>query len=344
MKEMSSIMSATPIRIGIVGCGKIATCSHIPAFKACAGTRITALFDVDAAKAEAARSSLVPDAEVFSDYDRLLQSGLVDAVTICTPNDTHRPLTLAALGAGLHVLCEKPMAATLPEATEMIEAARAAGRILQINQSCRYSPLYAKVAELVHSGAIGEPRHARCIRAGGSTPDMGWSPGATWFVQKAHQGGLVLDIGIHMADMLRWVVGEVDEVAAYVDTWKPDIDVPDNVSALFRFRNGATGVLELSWTLPVGAGLLEVYGTAGTLRVGFGGAAIELLKREEGKTVTTAVEPATGLPTSFTGFLAAIRGEGESITPGEYGRRALALCDAIMRSSESGQFVKVEHF
>ncbi len=337
-------MSTSPVRIGVVGCGKIATCSHLPGFGKCPQAKLTALFDVDGAKAEATRASLAPEAKIFTDLAQLLGSGLVDAVTVCTPNHLHRPQTLQALAAGKHVLCEKPMAATLPEASEMIEAARRAGRVLQINQSCRYAPVYAKLAELVAAGEIGTVRHARCIRAGGNTPDVGWSPGASWFTSKASQGGLVLDIGIHMADVLRWVVGEVDQIAALVDTWKPGIDVPDNVSALFRFQNGATGILELSWTLPAGAGLLEIYGTAGTLRTGFGSAQIELLKPVDGKVQTTAVEPAASLPDSYACFVDAIQGRAASPTSGEYGRRALALCDAIMRSSESGKFEKVQHF
>ena len=333
------------VRMGVVGCGKIATSSHMPALNKVPGARITALFDTDQSKAEAARQASAPDAEIFQDYDSLLKSGLVDAVTICTPNSLHCPQTLAALRAGLHVLCEKPIAATLPEATEMVECARAQGRVLHINQSIRYSGLYVKVAELVHSGAIGQPRHIRCIRAGGSTPDVGWSPGATWFVNKSFQGGLVLDIGIHMADMMRWLFGDVARISALVDTWKEGIDVPDNVSALFRFQNGATGILELSWTLPSGAGLLEVYGDQGTIRLGFAGdKPIELIQKTEDGLKSTVHQAAPNVPISFESLVAAVSGETASLTPGEYGRRALALCDAVVRSAEAGTFVEVEHF
>ena len=333
------------IRVGVIGCGKIATCSHVPKLTSSPGASVTALFDTDRQKMESLRQELAPDAEPFEDYDGLLASGLVDAVTICTPNRFHHPQTIAALQAGLHVLCEKPMAGDLEAATEMVDCARAQDRVLHINQSGRYSPLYTKVAELVHNGSIGEPKHVRCIRAGGNTPDCGWSPGATWFVQKSFQGGVVLDIGIHMADLLRWLMGAVDRIAALVDTWKEGIDVPDNVSALFRFKSGATGILELSWTLPSGAGLLEVYGSEGSIRTGFGAAKpIELTQRVDGELRTAEHEAATNVPNSFENFVAAARGEAPSLTPGEYGRRALALCDTITRSAEAGVFLDVPRF
>jgi predicted dehydrogenase len=148
-----------------------------------------------------------------------------------------------------------------------------------------------------------------------------------------------------MADLLRWLMGDVERIAALVDTWKEGIDVPDNVSALFRFKSGATGILELSWTLPSGAGLLEVYGDQGTLRQGFSSdKPIELIQRVDGEMRATVEKPAAGVPNSFENFAAAIRGEAPSMTPGEYGRRALALCDTMVRSSEAGTFVQVPHF
>lgn len=333
------------IRIGVVGCGMIATRSHVPKFNSTVGAKVTALLDIVPEKMAAMQKNLVPDAKTFDDYDTMLASGLIDAVTICTPNSLHHPQTITALKAGMHVLCEKPMAGTLEGATEMVECARAQGKILHINQSGRYAPWNVKIVELVHSGAIGTPRHIRCIRAHGNTPDCGWSPGATWFVSKKFYGGLVLDLGIHMADLMRWIVGDVISISALVDTWKKGIDVPDNVSALFRFENGATGILELSWTFPAGGTFLEVYGDEGTLRTGFSAEKpIELIQRVDGELKTTIHQQATGVEDSFQSFVAAVNGTAPSTTPGEYGRRALALCDTIVKSAEAGTFLDVPTF
>lgn len=336
-------MSQNPIRIGVAGCGKIASSSQIPGFLKCADARITALFDTDASRAEAVRASKAPDAQVFQDFEGMLRSGKIDGVTLCTPNFLHHPMTLSALAAGVHVLCEKPMAATLKEADEMIAAARRAERVLQINQSCRYLPVYRRLAELVALGEIGKVHHIRCMRSGGNSPDMAWSPGATWFVSKQAQGGVLLDIGIHMADIMRHIVGEVESVSAVVDTRRSDIDVPDNVSALMRFQSGATGVLELSWTFPVGAGLLEIYGSAGTLRTGFGPAGIEIIKPGTPKPETRLESPVDDGFSSYASFIEAIQGKTPSPTSGEYGRRALALCAAMDESSRTGAFIRVDH-
>jgi len=334
---------AGQIRIGVVGCGKIAKVTHVPRFNAVRGAEVVALCDSDAKRMKALQTEHAPDAELFTDFGKLLRSGL-DAVSICTPNDLHRPMTVAALRAGLHVLCEKPMAGTLADANRMIAAAEKAGKVLHINQSLRYHPLYVTVADLVHKGRIGRPIHVRCIRAGGRRPDKGWSPGARWFVSKEHQGGLVLDIGIHMADLLKWIGGDIVQVAALVDTRTRGIDVPDNVSALFRFADGGTGVLELSWTLPAGGGLLEIYGAEGRIRMGFSEQPIELT-RTGGKTPrTTFPRLKAGVRNSFQCFIDAVKGRAPSPTPGELGRDALALCDAMVKSGERRTFVKVRTF
>lgn len=333
----------TPIRVGIVGCGMIAERNHIPGFTAVEGMQITALCDIIPDRMKAKCEDHVPDAVLYQDVHDMFASGTIDAVAICTPNDLHHPMTIAACKAGLHVLCEKPMAGTLGECTEMIQAAKDAGVILQINQSMRFNATYQTIVDLATDGSIGEPFHIRCIRAGNGTPNVGWSPGADWFVQSKHQGGLLVDIGIHMADLLRMVMGPAKSVAGLVDTRLPDIDVPDNVRALFRFENGGTGVLELSWTLPGGAGFLEIYGTAGRIRFGFDETKIQLWQLVDGEEKVSCPQPQPRQSSQFV-FREAILGRAPSLTPGEYGRRALALCAAILQSSETGTIVEVQHF
>ena len=337
---------ADVVRIGIVGCGRISEANHIPGYLETEGCTVTALCDPLAEHMSAVKEKFpeLKDAKCFEKDADLFASGLVDAVSICTPNDCHYPQTVAACASGLHVLCEKPMAATLEQTTEMIEAARKAGVILQINQSLRYNAQYQAVVDLVKDGAIGEPFHVRCIRGGNGTPNVGWSPGADWFVQKKHEGGLLVDIGIHMADLMRMIMGDADKVAGLVDTRLPDIDVADNVNALFRYKNGGTGVLEMSWTLPGGAGFLEVYGTKGRIRMGFSDKGTELWKDGEEKETATTYPKAAPRDNSQRVFRDAVLGKGSSLTPGEYGRRSLALCLAIQESSDTGAFVSVKHF
>ncbi len=334
------------LRVGIIGCGKIAHVTHAPGFLGAKGNKIVSLLDIVPRKTKVLAEQFKLDADHFKDFDAFMASGL-DAVAICTPNYLHYSQTMTCLKAGMHVLCEKPMAATLPETTRMIAAAKRAGKVLQINQTLRYLALYQTIADIVASGAIGKPLHVRCIRTGATTPDKSWSLGARWFVSKKAQGGLILDIGVHMADLMKWVAGDVTEVAAHVDTRTKGIDVPDNVSAIMRFANGATGVLELSWTTPSGAGMFEVYGSKGTLRHGFtGDRPIQVVKPAmNGKPQKTLYPKLKrGVKDSHQCFIAAIRGKAPSPTPGELGREAIALCDAIAKSGETTRFVKVKQY
>jgi UDP-N-acetylglucosamine 3-dehydrogenase len=332
---------AKALKFGILGCGKIAHADHVPGLQATKGVDIAALCDIVPKQMEILSSAFGLGAERFTDQKAFLASGL-DAVVVCTPNSLHLPQTLAALKAGLHVLCEKPMAANSVQATRMIEAARKEDRVLHINQTLRYIPRIIAMAEAARKGLIGRIVHVRCLRAGGSSPDVGWSPGATWFVQKAFDGGIVLDIGVHMAEAMRWAAGPVTEIAAITNTRVKKIDVPDNASAMMRFASGATGVLELSWTIPCGGNLFEIYGEKGTLRMGFSDdTPVEHIVPDKGASALKI--PATP-PNSQQAFVRAIKGVAPSPTPGELGREAIALCEAILKSGDSGKFVKVKQF
>ncbi len=334
---------AEKIRVGVVGCGKIATVSHVPDYVKQKDVQIAALCDILPEKAELMKKEQAPEAAIYTEFSEFLKADL-DAISICTPNDLHYSMTMAALENGWNVLCEKPMASNLDEASEMIAKAEQKRRVLQINQSLRYTGLYGKVADLVHGGVIGEPTHLRCMRASTAPPNKNWSVGADWFVSKAHHGGIILDIAIHMADLLKWLAGDVDSISAYNSTQTPGIDVVDNVNAMLKFNNGAIGVLELTWTSAVGGGLLEIYGTKGRIRIGFGEEPIELTTVEDGEAKTECIQPESDVKSSYTAFIDAVRGIAPSRTPGELGRDALALCMAIQEAGETDQEVKVKKF
>lgn len=122
------------LRIGIVGCGKIARVHQAPGFTEIPGVRITALCDPLESQARQIRDQHAPDAVCFTDYEGMLAEAEIDALSICSPNRLHAPMALAALKRGWHVLCEKPIAGTLAEATRMIAAAHKADRVLQMFQ------------------------------------------------------------------------------------------------------------------------------------------------------------------------------------------------------------------
>ncbi|MBL4574943.1 MAG: Gfo/Idh/MocA family oxidoreductase, partial [Opitutaceae bacterium] len=189
---------AKKVKVGIIGCGKIARVLHAPALIDLKGKAVIAgLVDSKQSKARKFNKDLGLEAVVYKTVDDLLASD-VDAVIVSTPNTSHFPISMQALKAGVHLLVEKPIAVSLAEAKAMIREAGKRKRILQVNQTLRFTPVYCKVKELIDAGVIGEVMHCRCLRAHAESPDKGRSKGAKWFVQKKLRGGLIMDIAVHM--------------------------------------------------------------------------------------------------------------------------------------------------
>ncbi|OGV54578.1 MAG: hypothetical protein A2X49_11220 [Lentisphaerae bacterium GWF2_52_8] len=324
------------LNIGLIGCGKITERSHIPEMlKLGSKIRIKALYDLNEKTASALKEQFSLDCEICTSVDAMLGIKELDGVIISTPNNTHCELTLKALEAGKNVLVEKPMAVSLKDADKMIKAAEKKRLHLQVNQSLRFIPAYVKIKNLIDSGKIGQPLHIRCIRAGSSSPDKGWAPGSKWFTSKAHGGGIVMDIAVHMADMLGWYFGKVKSIYSLTKSRIDEKQATDNAISLFDFENGASGVLELSWTIPTGAGMIEIYGTKGTIRMGSNG--IELIL--PGKKKPQVIKPGKAKG-SHQYFVDGISGKANVPSPLEIGRKSLAYCLAIEESGTSGKPVK----
>ncbi len=330
------------IRIGIVGCGNIAK-GHAKAYHKIRGVRLRAFCDTRPENAEALRDEFAPKAEVFTDLDEMLRSG-IDAVSICTPNALHYTQTMKALKAGAHVMCEKPIAGTTAEATKMIRAAEEAGRVLHVNQTMRYHGAYRQLHRLSRKDRLGEILHIRCLRGMAVDPDKQKAQGRGWFHSREHHGGIVLDLGVHMADVMTWIGGPVSRVAAFTDTRHEGTNATDHASALFRFETGATGVLELSWDMPVGGTILEIYGAGGRVRMDIAAKQIAHTRLTSRGESTRRYELKPSRRDSFRAFIDAVRGVAPTDTPGELGRYALALCEAIEKSGETGRFVNVKTF
>ena len=321
------------IRFGIIGCGKIAEKNHIPGLlKNAKDAEIVALYDVKQQKARDRAEQYGLKVKFCRSEKEILAAPDVDAVIIATPNSCHYPQTLHALKAGKYVLVEKPMSFDPEQADEMIDLSLKQGLVLQVNQSMRFNRLMNGVHDLVAGGLLGDVINFRCQRASDSTPNKRWSIGADWFVDPKFEGSLVGDIAVHMADLLQWTVGPVKRIMAI--TRKRENKVEDNLVALLDFANGATGILEQSWTYPSGFWAQEIYGTKGTLRKIAGGCEFIPAGKETASTVYSA-ESFPEQPNSQAAFIRAIRtGDRTAWTAG---RQAIALVTAIRESSASGQ-------
>lgn len=266
------------LRVGIIGAGAWGAEAHIPSFQACDGATIAAVCDADGGRAQTvAREKDIPRA--YLSVESMLAAEKLDLVSIATPTDTHEATAAAAIAAGLHVLCEKPLARTLAQARAMAEQARRAGIQTKLGFTMRYAPAVQRLKELMTEGFIGTPYLLEMMLQNGQflSPEKPWH----WKLSRAHAGaGVIVEYGIHGLDLARWVLGEVRRVSAAGRTIIParrrpggdevvSIDVEDSCGWLMEFANGALGVCHAGWaTVGRAPGLeLRIYGSQGAAQV-----------------------------------------------------------------------------
>lgn len=250
------------MKVGIVGCGAIANGKHLPAMKKLGKFEIVAFCDILEERARKAKSEYgTPDARVYTDYRELVKEEL-DAVYVLTPNNAHAPVTVAALKAGKHVMCEKPMAKTYAEAKEMLDTAKETVKLLTIGYQNRYRSDSRYLKAACQNGDLGEiyfaKAHALRRRA---VPTWG-----VFLDEEKQGGGPLIDIGTHALDLTLWMMDNYEPVsvtgsvfrklADQKDTgnawgdWDPEkFTVEDSAFGFIKMKNGATITLETSWAL-----------------------------------------------------------------------------------------------
>ena len=322
-------ISERRLRVGVIGTGAIAQRLHLPEFSDHAEVELTAVCDAEEEKAAAVADAFDADHH-FSDYAELIDSGVVDAVSVCLPNHMHEDAVVQALEAGLHVLCEKPIATSVAEADRMIAAAEGSDGIFMVDQSERFAPVYQKAIDLIESGLIGDVETVRA-RFSHSGP-AGWSPRSTWFTDaEASGGGAMVDIGIHNADLGLSLVGDVAEVQAYTDTLAYDSDVEDTAVACMRLANGGLGTFEVSWTTDPEKIETQVVGSEGVLSADKVAGELHVdLDDERGRVEVPLPEYRNPIERFAD---AAVAGERPPAT-GEDGRDALELVMAVYRAGD----------
>ncbi len=246
-----------PIGIGVVGLGEIGQV-HLRGFQGAPElARVRAVTDVDRSlRAASAAATGAAERATLAD---LLADPCVDAISVCVPHSLHREIALAAIAAGKHVLLEKPMALSVAECDEMLDAAACAGVRVGISHNQLFYPPHVRACQLVRSGALGRPLLLR-LRLGIGGKFAGWraDPAVTG-------GGLLFDAGVHRFYMARALCGEVCEVAAMADA--PRDRGEDPAVVLLRFASGALGVIEANYHCPPGAfdDAIEICRAAGML-------------------------------------------------------------------------------
>lgn len=346
---------AAAIRIGLIGAGGIANGAHIPGYQALGSqVEIVACADVSRATAEkTAAQHRIP--AVYEDYAEMLRQERLDAVSVCTPNKFHAPAVLAALGAGCHVLCEKPPALSAAEARSMEAAAVRAGRILTFGFMFRFSPEVAAAKRFADAGALGEVYTGRvtAVRRRG-IPSWG-----VFTNRELQGGGPLIDIGVHMLDSALYVMGypEPESVTGVTHTklgdrepgvapwgaWNyKNYSVEDVCNALIRFRNGAALLLETSFIAniePMEEMNVRLSGT----KAGVKFFPFSVFREEHGTIVneTAAWQPGgNNHQREVAHFVRCIRGEAEPVSTPAEAVKIQRIIDAIYRSAELGQSVE----
>lgn len=234
------------VNFAIIGCGGITLQNHLPGIALCSGARLQALCDANPAALERARGQTGVQT-VSTDYHQIVSRDDVDAVIVATPNLTHSEIVLAAIQAGKHVLCEKPLALNAADALAMAQAAKRAKVRHMTAFTYRFVPAMRYLSFLVRRGDLGQPYHFRSTRL----QDWG-TRGLGWRQIKAMAGsGELGDMLSHRIDFAHLLVGPFERLVASTAQWHPirggqPNDLDDWVGILARFLSGATGMLESS--------------------------------------------------------------------------------------------------
>ncbi|MFL5576495.1 MAG: Gfo/Idh/MocA family protein [Gemmatimonadaceae bacterium] len=336
----------SPIRVALVGCGRISR-NHFEAIARVDGLALSAVCDVVPERAAAAGEQQgVP---AFTSYERMLGEAEFDAVAICTPSGLHPQHGIMAALAGKHVISEKPMAISLAAADELVQACDAAGVKLFVVKQNRLNPSIQLLKRAIDRGRFGRIYMANCTVRW--TRPQEYYDQAPWRGTWEFDGGAFMNQASHYVDLVQWLVGPVESVMARTATMARRIEAEDSGVALFKFRSGALGSMEVTMlTYPKNLeGSITILGEKGTVKIG--GTAVNRVEHwvfadydDDDKLVETAsTNPPTvygfGHEAYYRNVLAVLRGEALADTDGRAGRKSLELILGIYESAKTGREV-----
>ncbi len=332
---------AETLKLALVGCGAIADW-HEQAIREVPEVEISAAIDVDAAKAEAMAKKT--GARAFTSLAEGAASGCFDAALLMLPHHLHEAIALEALGAGVHVMLEKPMAPTVDACARILAAAEKAGGRFMLAENAQYWPEIAIAQEALDAGAIGDIVTAR-VQLFFPPMEQYYGGDKVWRMDKqAAGGGLSIDTGSHYIRPLRMWLGEIDEVVAAMETPFPGMEGESLARALFRFRSGTVASFDLLLTKGAIAPqeIFRITGTEGEIVIGAG---VKLYNEENRRGLKLAEDIPQGYMVSYVGqmrdFANAILHDQPLAAEAEYSLGELRTALAMERSAETRRWEKV---
>lgn len=348
-------------KVAVIGVGSISNV-HIKGYLASGKAELYAFCDINEKRLQY-MGEKYGVTRLYTDEETMLRElPEIEAVSVCTPNNDHAPCTIMALEAGKHVICEKPMATNAVDAQRMLDTAKANGRLLMIGFVRRFGNDCDTVMNLMDNDRLGDIYYAKAsyLRRNGA-------PGG-WFGDKSRSGGgPLIDLGVHVIDLVRYMIGKPRAVSVYGTTFtklknRPGIrshkeyvsstgteevifDCEDLACALIRFDNGTVLSIEASFSLNTGAGenSVQLFGTKGGVKLA---EEVTLYSEMDGYLTNVTFDYPTGLnfnqifEKEMAHFIACVRGElTECRNPAEDGVELMKILDAIYLSAESGHEV-----
>ena len=333
------------IRTAIIGAGRIGLIRA----RSIEETKLGTLVAVADVRADFAAQLAAPyNASVFSDWQRVIELPEIDAVVVATPTILHAEIASAALAAGKHVLCEKPLARNVAEATAIVASARASGKVLKTGFNYRHLPHIRKAKELIMAGELGKLSFMRCHFGHGGRPGFE----KEWHADPRLSGGGVLqEQGIHIMDLIRHLLGEpVRALGVRSRLYWPLSEVEDNCFCLFETEDGGIAQIHVSWTQWINTFNMEIFGQDGYLKLlgrdgHYGPPSITWARRSadhsrpsEEKIVYDSGED---WKHEWTEFVTAIQEQREPLGSGIDGLRAQQLIAAAYESAATGRWIAI---
>ena len=352
------------LRVGIVGCGGMGRGIHVKEFYLREPrVELAAACDILPERAQAVADAGFPGIAQYADWREMIKDPAIDAIDICTPNDLHSEIAVAALGAGKHVFCEKPDAIDAEKAAAMRDAAAKAGKLLMVMRNNRFTDAARYLKRFVAEGRAGELYAGRC----------GWQrrrgiPGkGGWFTTKARSGGgPLIDLGVHMIDLAVWLMGSPHPVAVSGQTFRKFADaddVSDSVHSAFgdkvaggtfdvedlamgfvRFDNGAVLQIEFSWASNVARErrFVELMGT----KAGFSveDSQMRIFTEENGELLDIAppgLQRDDGHVRNLRNFVDAVLEGAEPCYKPQEGVDMIAILEGFYKSARLGREVRL---
>ncbi len=321
-------------RVGMIGSGRIAQ-TYLQNWGEIEEAELVAVCDVEPELVSAATEAYKCGG--YGDYKEMLDKESLDGVVVCTPPSTHKDIVLDAIGRGLHVLCEKPIATSTDDIREMLKTAREHDRRLMMASKFRYVEDVAAARSLIKSGILGQPVRLENTFANFLDVRQRWNS-----KKDVAGGGVLIDNGTHSVDISRFLLGPITEVMAYHGPKMQDIEVEDTSHLSFRVGSGTTGTIDLSWSIHKElSSYVDIFGTEGMMSLGWKGSRYRQNHSNEWVEFGGGYQKNAAFQSQLHNFIATCRGTEAPRITDEDALASVLVIEAAYRSTAEGSWQKV---